>query len=79
MAVQQIVLPKNRIRWVVPPVAGRGGVFGLVILWRGGRRCIGWMSKRSFWRNQPIEPVYPVVYIEGVHVDMVGSDRKVSW
>ena len=29
------------------------------------------------WRNQPIEPVYPVVYIDGMHMDMVGSDRIV--
>jgi putative transposase len=37
-----------------------------------------WLDGRLvLWRNQPIEPVYPVVYIDGMHVDMVGSDRKV--
>ena len=37
-----------------------------------------WLDEQLvFWRNQPIEPLYPVVYIDGVHVDMVGSDRKV--
>jgi len=29
------------------------------------------------WRKQPIEPLYPVVYIDGMHVDRVGSDRTV--
>lgn len=29
------------------------------------------------WREQPIEPVYPVVYIDGMHVNRVGSDRTV--
>lgn len=37
-----------------------------------------WLDEQLvFWRNQPIEPLYPVVYIDGMHVDMVGSDRKV--
>jgi transposase-like protein len=29
------------------------------------------------WRWQPIKPVYPVVYIDGMHVDIVGGDRMV--
>ncbi len=29
------------------------------------------------WRSQAIRPVYPVVYIDGMHVDQVGSDRTV--
>jgi len=29
------------------------------------------------WRRQPIEPMYTVVYIDGMHVDRVGSDRTV--
>jgi transposase-like protein len=29
------------------------------------------------WRSQAVREVYPVVYIDGMHVDMVGSDRVV--
>ena len=29
------------------------------------------------WRNQPIKPVYPVVYIDGMHVDIIGGGRMV--
>ena len=29
------------------------------------------------WRNQPIRAVYPVVYIDGMHVDVLGGDRMV--
>jgi putative transposase len=29
------------------------------------------------WRKQPIRPIYPVVYLDGMHVDRVGSDRVV--
>ena len=29
------------------------------------------------WRKQPIEPIYPVVYIDGIHFNRVGSDRTV--
>ena len=37
-----------------------------------------WLDEQLvFWRNQPIEPLYSVVYIDGMYVDMVGSDRKV--
>ncbi len=27
------------------------------------------------WRSQPIRPIYSVVYLDGMHVDRVGSDR----
>lgn len=41
-------------------------------------RLMRWVDEQLvLWRNQPIEPVYPVVYIDGMHVDMVGSDRTV--
>ncbi len=41
-------------------------------------RLMRWLDEQLvLWRNQPIEPVYPVVYIDGIHVDMVGSDRMV--
>ena len=29
------------------------------------------------WRNQPIRPVYRVVYIDAMHLDVVGGDRMV--
>ena len=29
------------------------------------------------WRKQPIEPIYTVVYIDGMHVNRIGSDRTV--
>jgi putative transposase len=29
------------------------------------------------WRRQPIRPIYPVVYIDGLHVNRRGSDRMV--
>jgi len=41
-------------------------------------RLMRWLDEQLvLWRNQPIEPVYPVVYIDGMHVNMVGSDRTV--
>ena len=37
-----------------------------------------WLDKQLvLWRTQPVNPVYTVVYIDGMHVDMVGSDRNV--
>lgn len=29
------------------------------------------------WRNQSVEPLYPVVYIDGMHVNRIASDRTV--
>jgi putative transposase len=41
-------------------------------------RLMRWLDEQLvLWRNQPIEPICPVVYIDGMHVDMVGSDRTV--
>jgi transposase-like protein len=37
-----------------------------------------WLDEQvALWRSEPIAPIYPVVYIDGMHVDMVGSDRTV--
>jgi len=37
-----------------------------------------WLDDRlALWRKQPISPVYTVVYIDGMHVNMVGGDRNV--
>ena len=41
-------------------------------------RLMRWLHERlAHWRDQPIAPIYPVVYIDGMHVHMRGSDRKV--
>jgi transposase-like protein len=41
-------------------------------------RLMRWLEGQlSQWRRQPIRSVYPVVYIDGMHVDMIGSDRTV--
>jgi transposase-like protein len=37
-----------------------------------------WLEEQlEAWRRQPIEPVYPVVYIDGMHVNVRGGDRTV--
>jgi len=41
-------------------------------------RVMRWLDEQLVrWRQEPIAPVYPVVYIDGMHVDRVGSDRTV--
>jgi transposase-like protein len=41
-------------------------------------RLMRWLDEQlALWRTQPISPVYTVVYIDGMHVDRVGSDRNV--
>lgn len=41
-------------------------------------RLMHWLDDQLVvWRTQPISPVYPVVYIDGMHVDKVSSDRNV--
>jgi len=41
-------------------------------------RLLRWLDTQLvLWRSQAIQPVYPVVYIDGMHVDKVGSDRTV--
>lgn len=37
-----------------------------------------WLDEQlALWRTQPIAAVYPVAYIDGMHVDKVGLDRNV--
>ena len=53
-------------------------IFGGSISHQTISRLMRWVDEQlELWRNQPIEPVYQVVYIDGMHVDMVGSDRTV--
>ena len=41
-------------------------------------RLMRWLDQQLvLWRTQPIPPIYPVVYIDGMHVDRVGADRNV--
>jgi putative transposase len=37
-----------------------------------------WLDDQlAAWRSRPIAPVYPVVYVDGMHVDVLGGDRMV--
>jgi len=53
-------------------------IFGGSLSHQSVSRLIRWLDEQLVqWRQQAIEPVYPVVYIDGMHVNMVGSDRVV--
>ena len=41
-------------------------------------RVMRWLDEQlSLWRQRPIKSAYKVVYIDGMHVDVVGQDRMV--
>ena len=53
-------------------------VFGGSLSHQTVSRVMRWLDEQlAAWRNQPIAPVYKVVHIDGMHVDMVGGDRVV--
>ena len=53
-------------------------IFGGSLSHQSVSRLIRWLDDQLLqWRQQTIEPVYPVVYIDGMHVNMLGSDRVV--
>jgi transposase-like protein len=53
-------------------------VFGGSLSHQTVSQLMRWLDERlAVWRQQPIEPVYKVVYIDGMHVDVVGQDRMV--
>jgi transposase-like protein len=53
-------------------------IFGGSLSHQTINRLMRWLDHRlAQWRSQPIAPIYPVVYIDGMHVHMRGSDRKV--
>ena len=53
-------------------------IFGGSLSHQSISRLIRWLDEQLLqWRQQAIEPVYPVVYIDGMHVNMLGSDRVV--
>ena len=53
-------------------------VFGGTLSHQTVSKLMRWMDEQlAAWRNRPIAPVYRVVYIDGMHVDVVGGDRMV--
>jgi transposase-like protein len=53
-------------------------IFGNSISHQTVSRLMRWLDEQLVrWRQQPINPVYPVVYIDGMHVDMLGHDKMV--
>jgi transposase-like protein len=53
-------------------------VFGGQLSHQTVSRLTRWLQDQlDRWRRRPIEPVYPVVHIDGMHVNVVGGDRNV--
>jgi len=53
-------------------------VFGGSLSHQTVSRLMRWLDEHlAAYRNQQIAPIYRVVYIDGMHVDMVGGDRVV--
>lgn len=53
-------------------------VFGGHLSHQTVSQLMRWMDERlTAWRNRPITPVYKVVYVDAMHVDVVGGDRMV--
>lgn len=53
-------------------------VFGGQLSHQTVSRLTRWLQDQlDLWRRQPIEPAYSVVYIDGMHVNVLGGDRVV--
>ncbi len=53
-------------------------VFGGTVSHQTVTKLMRWLDKEiAAWRSRPIANVYRVVYIDGMHVDVVGGDRMV--
>jgi putative transposase len=53
-------------------------VFGGCVSHQTISRLLRWLDGQlAAWRNQPIAPVYRVVYVDGMQVDVLGGDRIV--
>ena len=53
-------------------------IFGGSISHQTISKLTRWLDEQlAHWRSRPIEPVYRVVYIDGMHVDIIGGDRMV--
>lgn len=53
-------------------------VFGGSLSHQTVSQLMRWLDQRlSAWRNEPIQPIYRAVYIDGMHVNVLGGDRMV--
>ena len=53
-------------------------VFGNLLSHQTVSQLTRWLQEQlDLWRRQPIEPVYSVVYLDGMHVNARGGDRTV--
>ena len=53
-------------------------IFGSSLSHQTISQLMRWLDKElTCWRNQPIAPIYPVVYVDGMHVDRLGGDRTI--
>lgn len=53
-------------------------LFGGAVSHQTVSRAMRWLDDQlAAWRAAPIQPVYKVVYIDGMHVDVLGGDRMV--
>lgn len=53
-------------------------IFGDSLSHQTVSRLMRWLDDRlKQWRQQPIAPEYKVVYVDGMHVDVLGQDRMV--
>jgi transposase-like protein len=53
-------------------------IFGGSVSHQTVSRLMRWLDRQlAVWREQAITPVYPVVYIDGMHVNVLGADRMV--
>ena len=53
-------------------------VFGGSLSHQTVSKLMRWLDDQlDLWRTHPISPVYKVVYIDGMHVDIIGGDRMV--
>ena len=53
-------------------------VFGGTVSHQTISRLMRWLDEQiAAYRRQPIRPWYPVVHVDGMHVDVVGGDRMV--
>ena len=61
-----------------PPAQLAEQVFGGSLSHQTVSKLMRWLDGQlALWRSQPSAPVYKVVYINGMHVDVVGGDRMV--
>ncbi len=53
-------------------------IFGASLSHQTVSALMRWLDDQlAAWRRRPIAPVYPVVYMDGMHVDVLGGDRMV--